>query len=557
MKRLLSLILLCAPLLAQAQDNRVGIRMITVRTEAEAVSLRNQILNGATFEALGGKYLGLLRPTDLRPEVQRVLEGIKPGEISAVTQTGNEFALVQRLTLEEASWIDSHDTGLQAFQLNRYEEAAKSFQQAVQYAEKLTPADYRLEDSLHGLAESYRLQKKYAEAEPFYRRYLTLHWDAPNAWEVLDRFSAMIALAYFPDSDFEESRRKFNEALKRAPIGEDLYQAMSAILFKAQLPTEAETLMVQAAQLFPASKDVHYHLAQLYRSSFKTKKALEVFEMVSRMKGPASIDPALDRLQQSVVYQKIGSIRAELVEFDEAASAYKKALDLTSDSSESRLGLGDVYLQQGRPDDALAEYSRVAASDIKNAAAQFRVADAHLRMGHFREAAAAAAQVLIMDPAHRRAHYVQGTALVRIGQNEAGESELELYRKLEAESRSETTRSRNIVVLNRGAAAKLMEGHPDEAIEMFGKVIETYPDAPAHYLNLGAAQSKLGRHKAAVDTFQKMLSLGMTDSFLLYWNLSHEYQLLGDMEASRRHQVVYLQNLDLALREALEWNLEQ
>ena len=43
-----------------------------------------------------------------------------------------------------------------------------------------------LEDSLHGLAESYRLQKKYAEADPLYRRYLAIHWGGPSAPEVLD-----------------------------------------------------------------------------------------------------------------------------------------------------------------------------------------------------------------------------------------------------------------------------------------------------------------------------------------------------------------------------------
>jgi len=53
-----------------------------------------------------------------------------------------------------------------------------------------------------------------------------------------------------------------------------------------------------------------------------------------------------------------------------------------------------------------------------------------------------------------------------------------------------------------------------------------------------------------------MLSVGMTDNFMVYRNLSQEYELLGDMEASRRHRVVYLQNLDVALRETLESNLE-
>jgi tetratricopeptide (TPR) repeat protein len=287
----------------------------------------------------------------------------------------------------------------------------------------------------------------------------------------------------------------------------------------------------------------------------KPKKALEVFEQVSRMKAPAGSDPAVDRLQQSVVYQKIGSIHAELVEFDEAISAYKKALEFTPDSAESRLGLGDVYLQQGKTDDALAEYSGIVAADPENVAGFSRIADANLKMGRFAEAVAAAEKVLAIDSGHRKAHFVRATALVRMDHKEDAVRELELYRKLEAETRAELDRSRDIIVLNNGAAAKLLEGQSEEAIEMFLKIIDSYPDAPAHYLNLGIAQSKLGQHKAAADTFQKMLSLGM-DNFLVSRNLAQEYKSLGDIEASRRHEVVYLQNVDLALRDALDWNLE-
>jgi tetratricopeptide (TPR) repeat protein len=569
MKRLILILLfsgVCTTLVSQSQEERVGLRIIAVRTEAEAASLRRQIQAGGSFEALArehsvdasssaGGYMGLFQLKELRPELVHALEGLTASQISSITRLGNEFALLQRLSLDETDWIVSNEAGLKAFQQGRYEEAAQNFRQAVERAGKLKPQDYRIEDSLHGLAETYRLQKKYSEAEPVYRRYLALHWGGPNAPEVIDRLSALLAVAYFRDSEFTDTVRRFEEAVGRGPLGEDLYQAMSATLFKAQLMSEAETLMVRAARLFPESKDVQYHLAQLYRSSLNTKKALEAFEQLSRMKAPAGIDPALDRLQQSVVYQKIGSIHAELVEFDQAISAYKKSLELTPDGAESRLGLGDIYLQQGRTEGALAEYSRVVASDPKNVMGLARLADANLKIGRLAEAAVAAAKVLAIDSGHRRAHFVRATALVRMDQKDDADRELELYGKLEAETRAEADRSRDIIVLNRGAAAKLLEGHPEEAIEMFLKIIDSYPDAPAHYLNLGIAQSKLGRHKAAADTLQKMLGLGM-DSFLVSRNLAQEYKLLGDLEASRRHEVIYLQNVDLALRDALNWNLE-
>jgi tetratricopeptide (TPR) repeat protein len=555
------------PSIARSQAESVGLRLIEVRSEAEAAGIRAQVQNGASFDALArahsvhasasvGGYLGLLQLTDLKPELQKVLNGLAPGRISAVTPLDGAFAVFQRLTMEEVNWVVSNDAGIQAFEKRRYDEAAQSFEKAVQYAEKLMPADYRLEDSLHGLAETYRLQKKYNEAEPLYRRYIAAHWGGSSAPEVLDRCSALIAVTYFQDSSFDETLRKFREAVNRSPMGEDLYQAISAILFKAQLIPEAEALMVRAAELFPESKDVHFHLAQLYLVSGKPMKALEAFEKLSRIKSPASIDPAVDRLQQSVVYQKIGSIRAELADFEQALSAYRKALEFTPDSSEARLGLGDVYLREGKPDEALAEYGPIAAASPQSVPAQFRIADANLRRGSYPEAAAAAGKALAIDPKHQRARYIRATALLRMDRKEEGDGELELYRKLEAETRAERDSSRNIVVLNRGAAGKFLEGKPDEAIDMFRKIIETYPDVSSQYLNLGTLQGKLGRHQAAVDTFQKVLSLGIDDNFLVYWNLSQEYRLLGDMDASRRHEVVYLQNLDVALRDALDWNLE-
>jgi len=571
MKRIALLIALsfalCGATFSQSQEERLGLRLIAVRTEAEASGLRAQIQAGASFEALAkahsidpsskdGGYLGLFRRADLNPDFQRALERLLPAQVSPVIPSGRDYILLQRLSSEETNWIVSNDAGIQAFEGGRYEEAAQSFRQAVQYAEKLKPADYRLEDSLHGLAESYRLQKKYSEAEPFYRRYLAAHWGGATAPEVLDRCSALIALSYFRDSQFDAALRKFQEAVNQGLLREDAYQAMSGLLFKAQLMSEAETLMVRAVQLFPASKDVRYYQAQLYLSSGKTKKALEAFELLSRMKAPAGIDTAVDRLQQSVVYQKIATIRAELVEFDAAAAAYKKALELTPDSWQSRLGLGDIYLRQGRTEEALAEYSPVISSDPQNASVHFRIAQANLSLGRFPEAAMAAEKALAIEPGHRTAHYVLAMALVRMDRKEDGEKALELYRKLEADAQSGIDRARNIVVLNRGAAAKLLEGRPEEAIEMFLKIIESYPDAPAHYLNLGIMQSKLGRHKASVETFQKMLSLGMADNFLLYRNLSQEYRLLGDLAESRRHEVVYLQNLDVALREALDGDLQ-
>ena len=58
--------------------------------------------------------------------------------------------------------------------------------------------------------------------------------------------------------------------MERAPLHEEAYEAMSAVLFKAELMNEAQMLMERAVELFPTSRNVRYRLGQLYRSMQKT-----------------------------------------------------------------------------------------------------------------------------------------------------------------------------------------------------------------------------------------------------------------------------------------------
>src|SRR5262245_34896668 len=108
MKQFLPLLLLSLELFIPsrsfAQEQPLGLRLIEVRSEAEASGIRTQVQNGVSFEALArahsvhasastGGYLGLLQLTDLKPELQRVLTGLAPGGLSAVTPLDGAFAL--------------------------------------------------------------------------------------------------------------------------------------------------------------------------------------------------------------------------------------------------------------------------------------------------------------------------------------------------------------------------------------------------------------------------------------------------------------------------------
>src|SRR5215475_5921568 len=124
---LLAALLLASPALSQTTEEQIGLRLIAVRTEAEAASLLKQIQSGQSFEVIAktqstdpsakdGGFLGTFRLRDLKADLQRMVTGLKPGQISPATAVGGEFLILQRLPLEEANWITSYNAGLAAFE---------------------------------------------------------------------------------------------------------------------------------------------------------------------------------------------------------------------------------------------------------------------------------------------------------------------------------------------------------------------------------------------------------------------------------------------------------
>ena len=121
MKRIAHVCYLSAVLALAAQAQQaatpVGLRIIVVRTEADAESIATRLRSGEKFDAVAkaqsldpsaraGGYLGLLYMSELRPEIQTALQGLKPGDIGPITRIGREFALLVLLTSEQAQEIE-------------------------------------------------------------------------------------------------------------------------------------------------------------------------------------------------------------------------------------------------------------------------------------------------------------------------------------------------------------------------------------------------------------------------------------------------------------------
>ena len=67
-------------------------------------------------------------------------------------------------------WRSHMDAGVKAYRQGNYPEAKKRFTAAVKEAEQFGPKDPRLATTLNNLAELYRAQGRYTEAEPLIKR---------------------------------------------------------------------------------------------------------------------------------------------------------------------------------------------------------------------------------------------------------------------------------------------------------------------------------------------------------------------------------------------------
>ena len=554
-------------LFAPYQADKVSFRMITVQTERAATDLRARILAGESFDALArehskdssaadGGFMGTFTPSDLRQELRSALSGLAPRQISPVLRMGNEFFLVQVVDPGEVSWIAENAGATALLQKGRHAEAVQSFSKAVQLAEKFGADDDRLGESLNGLAEAYRLQDNFAGVVSVSRRMLSIRWSASSNMgdaavaDLVDRFADVLSLAYFR-SGLDQALKLYQDALTKTPVNEALYLAMSSLLVKAELTAEADDVMRRAVTAFPSSRRVRYKEAEMYRDSGKMQKALETFQAASQMKAPPSMPADLDRLQLSFIYQRMGGINTDLVQFDAAIAAYKKALEISPDNADARVALGDVYFRRGQHAEALAEYTRVSQTHPDRALPHYRFADANLQMGRFSEAAASAERALKIDPKERKARYVRGMALVRMGRAEEGQKELEEYRKQEAAAQTELNDRRDVLVSNRGASALVLEGKNEEAVAAFRKSLASHPGASSLRLNLGLALSMAGRNREAITTLQAILDGGISDDFVVFRCLAREYAAVKDDPISQKYSALYLSKIDEALEQEL------
>src|SRR6185312_8060858 len=139
---------------------------------------------------------------------------------------------------------------------------------------------------------------------------------------------------------------------------------------------KAEAQFKEAQKVDANSEEVALNMARLYSEEGDSKRAADVLNGIPVDDRSARIEFAL------------GATYDQLRKPQEAAAAYRRALDLEPGNLDSERGLASALLVDGKLDDALKILREVVTAEPQDAQSQIRISEIERRQGHYDQALA-------------------------------------------------------------------------------------------------------------------------------------------------------------------------
>ncbi len=168
----------------------------------------------------------------------------------------------------------------------------------------------------------------------------------------------------------------------------------------------------------------------------------------------------------------------------EAEAEFRQAVRLRPDSAEAEANLGSALDALGRADEAREHYARATVIDPTFAGARFNLGLSLLKAGRASEASGLFRDVLALDPGRAAAHNGLGLSLAALGLRD--EAAAEYKRAVELDPDLKEAR------LNLGNAL-FRSGRLEEAVAEYRRAISTDPGYSGAHYNLAQALRALGR----------------------------------------------------------------
>ena len=322
----------------------------------------------------------------------------------------------------------------------------------------------------------------------------------------------------------------------------------------------------RAIKLDPTLAEAYYQLGVLYGKQSQWKPAIDALQTAIHLT-PDFADAHV-RLGEAYL---IGMASAKA-----AIEPLERALQLQPDLSRARRLLGEAYLRQSRLDAAIHHLEQV----VRDTEARYLLGLAHFQREDFTQAIPHFEAVIKRESRHAKAYFNLGNCYLRTGEIAKGRAALRTFEKLTREEEQLASLQRLVynapqrlqpryalaeLYINRTEwelattelkaclviaphdekASELLgyiylqtEAYP-EALEVYGRLVETHPESAIYRNSLGIVYMMLKKPRQAIAQFETATRLGTTNP-QLYRNLANAYRQIGERskaeQAYRRYR---------------------
>jgi superkiller protein 3 len=339
-------------------------------------------------------------------------------------------------------------------------------------------------------------------------------------------------IALVADERPDEAVAAFREALRLSPRDERASLALADLLLQQERYDEADSTLLVALAALPSSPRLHYVRSRVFQRRGLYPEALAELDRAMTLR------PGLPLLGMNSLYETIATMRRARQAFEEATVAFSRRVALIPNEVAAHRDLGDIYFRRGLDDLAWNEFAIAEALAPRDVATQASLAQLHLRAGRNADAAATARRIIQLAPDHVQAHFVLGTALIRLDQSDEGARALDTFARLEAGEAAERALQLELAGLRREAEVAVGQGDHARAVALLTRIVEKEPKSSSALVALGVALVRAGRGAEAVDRLQAAAGLGAFGD--VYRHLADAYALIGKTDLSARAREVYI-----------------
>jgi tetratricopeptide (TPR) repeat protein len=253
----------------------------------------------------------------------------------------------------------------------------------------------------------------------------------------------------------------------------------------ADLPEEAEYLA--------ARTDLLFTLAALYAVKNETGRAIEIFQQTIALAKQLD-NPNLLRMCQN----GLGNVYSDQGRYNEAIAEYLQAIALDPNYAAPHNGLGNVYSKTGRYDKAIVEYKQTIALEPKFALPHNGLGNVFRHLGRYDEAIAKYQRAIVLDPKDALPHNGLGNVYGQSGR----------YDEAIANFQQAITLDPKDALPHNGLGNVYRQlGRYDEAIAEYQQAIALDPKYAAPHNGLGNIYRQLDRCDEAIAEYQQAIAL--------------------------------------------------